>query len=102
MKRKQIDMYKFFKNEYTGALIFFRVKDRFVTLFDDAEEIAGFLGRQLDEGGQSFSFPCGDLETMSRVGDLSKAVEFVSVRNADEEFDFPNISLIQEQREIDY
>lgn len=98
--------YAYFKAQHPESILLFRVKDSYVAYFEDAESVSKILAGsnlKFSTSSQTVSFPSDQVyDYMSFIGDSGVAIRLVEQRNADGEFDIPDVTQIQNDIEADY
>ena len=100
MEKKQIEVYTFYKKLYPGFVLFFHVKDQYVSLFDDAGSVVKVLGGCCTHN--FVAYPDTDMEFLSILGEAGIKVKIVEFRNDKNELDLPDIEILQNEKAADY
>lgn len=86
MNTRQIDAYRYYKQQYPDALILFHIIGQYLAIFND---------------GHTEAFPDDDIDKLSDLGDTYE-LRIIEYRNDAGEFDFPDIKQIETDKERDY
>ena len=86
MNTRQIDAYRYYKQQYPNALILFHIDKQYMAIFND---------------GHTEEFPDDDICKLSDLGDTYE-LRIIEYRNDAGKFDFPDIKQIETDKERDY
>lgn len=101
MDKKQIEVYSYYKELYSEAIVLYRIGSNYVVLGDDAAMVANSLALTTDRVLGVFKFSCDDLITLDKLGD-SFQLKMIVYRNDGGELDYPDIQRLKQERDEDY
>jgi DNA mismatch repair ATPase MutS len=107
MRNKKIEAYCYYKQQYPGTVVFFRVENNYEIYQEDARKIGEILGLDVEksmQGQESVVIARLPIETeYEHVSKLTSiAIKMISHRNEKGEFDVPDVDELQIDKEIDY
>ena len=100
MNRNTIEAYNYYKKLYPRSILFFHVKNKYISLFQDAEEISKIVGVSINNN--TFAFPDTNIEILSILGTRGVQIKIIDYRNAIGKLDIPDISVLKNDKINDY
>lgn len=109
MKHKSMEAYCYYKKQYPGVVIFFRVNNKFEAYHEDAELVSTMVDVKVDhivEGEDRFSkvsLPADDIfDYMTILASSDIVSKLIVQKNNDGEYALPDVQEIMKNRLDDY
>lgn len=101
MNQNQIEAYKVYKTEYPRYIILFLIDKQYEAYFEDATAISSILGTATQD--DTITLPADNvLDYVAAISTEDHPVKIVAARNAGGKREVPDVSGINEERELDY
>lgn len=101
MNAKQIEVHRYYKASRPEALILYHLPGQYVVLGDDVARASKSIPTIQIVEPEVGILP-DDISILSELGEDGLEVHLVSCRNGQGRLDFPNIQLLNDEKEADY
>lgn len=103
MDSKNIEAYNYYKQQYPGTVIFFRVGNNYEAYQEDAKIVSPIIGEEPGSNMNKISFPTDKVyDFIALLANHNITTKLISYRNENGDFDVPDIEKIKYDQEIDY